>query len=248
MDIRSLLTAFKNGEISLDEAYESVASTRFEELGYAKIDSDRKKRTGFPETVFCQGKINEHLKAIYQKIYELEGEVLGTRASESQYNFLKAFFPEIRYNPISRILKLEAKNKKRSGLAAVCSAGSADVGVAEEAAETAEFFGCCVERIYDVGVSGIHRLFSKLEVIRRADCIIAVAGMEGALAGIIGGLVARPVIAVPTSIGYGANFNGLSSLLTMLNSCASGVAVVNVDYGYGAGFLAAQITRLGDKI
>ena len=148
------------------------------------------------------------------------------------------------YDPISHILKVEKKDKKRIGKIAVCSAGTADIPVAEEAAQTAEYFGTNVERIYDVGVSGMHRLFSRLETIQSANCVIAVAGMEGALASVMGGLVSRPVIAVPTSVGYGASMHGLSALLTMINSCANGIAVVNIDNGYGAGYLATQINRL----
>ena len=157
---------------------------------------------------------------------------------------VKEKFPETEYDPISRILKVEKKDKKRIGKIAVCSAGTADIPVAEEAAQTAEYFGTNVERIYDVGVSGMHRLFSRLETIQSANCVIAVAGMEGALASVMGGLVSRPVIAVPTSVGYGASMHGLSALLTMINSCANGIAVVNIDNGYGAGYLATQINRL----
>ena len=157
---------------------------------------------------------------------------------------VKEKFPEVEYDPISRILKVEKKDKKRIGKIAVCSAGTADIPVAEEAAQTAEYFGTNVERIYDVGVSGMHRLFSRLETIQSANCVIAVAGMEGALASVMGGLVSRPVIAVPTSVGYGASMHGLSALLTMINSCANGIAVVNIDNGYGAGYLATQINRL----
>ena len=162
----------------------------------------------------------------------------------NQYELVKEKFPEVEYDPISRILKIEKKDKKRIGKIAVCSAGTADIPVAEEAAQTAEYFGTNVERIYDVGVSGMHRLFSRLETIQSANCVIAVAGMEGALASVMGGLVSRPVIAVPTSVGYGASMHGLSALLTMINSCANGIAVVNIDNGYGAGYLATQINRL----
>ena len=155
-------------------------------------------------------------------------------------------FPQVVYDPISRILKIEKEGKLRTGKVAVCTAGTADIPVAEEAAQTAEFFGTDVERIYDVGVSGIHRLLSRLDVIQSANCVVAVAGMEGALASVIGGLVSRPVIAVPTSVGYGANLHGLSALLTMINSCANGIAVVNIDNGYGAGYLATQMNRMAE--
>ena len=179
------------------------------------------------------------------KLYEEEGEVFGTRASRHQYELLKEKYPQIQYDEISHIIKIEKEGKEKKGKIAVCTAGTADIPVAEEAAQTAEYFGNYVERIYDVGVSGLHRLLSKLDVIQSVNCVVAVAGMEGALASVIGGLVDKPVIAVPTSVGYGANMKGLSALLTMINSCANGIAVVNIDNGYGAGYIAAQINRLG---
>ena len=169
----------------------------------------------------------------------------GTRASEYQYELVKKVLPNVVYDPISGILKIE-KEKEHIGKVAVCTAGTADISVAEEAAQTAEYFGTHVERIYDVGVSGMHRLFSRLDTIQEANCVVAVAGMEGALASVMGGLVKRPVIAVPTSVGYGASFHGLSALLTMINSCANGIAVVNIDNGFGAGYLATQINRLAE--
>ena len=156
-------------------------------------------------------------------------------------------YPQVQYDEISRIIKIEKEDKKREGLITVCTAGTADIPVAEEAAQVAEYFGVLVERVYDVGVSGLHRLLSKLEIIQKANCVIAVAGMEGALGSVIGGLVDKPVIAVPTSVGYGANMKGISALLTMINSCANGVAVVNIDNGYGAGYIASQINRLGER-
>ena len=167
--------------------------------------------------------------------------MLGTRASEEQFRLVKALVPEVSYDPVSRILKVEKPGKEHTGLIAVCTGGTADIPVAEEAAQTA------VDRIYDVGVAGIHRLLSQREWIMKANCIVAVAGMEGALGTVIAGLADAPVIAVPTSVGYGASFHGLSALLTMLNSCANGISVVNIDNGYGAGYLATQINRLAVK-
>ena len=216
----------------------------YDEMGFAKLDTGRKVRTGFPEVIFCSGKPDDYLVDIYKRMYDADGEVFGTRASQQQYELVKAVIPEISYDKVSRILKYEKPDKKRSGLVAVCSAGTADLYVAEEAAQTAEYFGANVARIYDVGVSGIHRLLSKTEEINRANVVIAVAGMEGALASVIGGLVSNPIIAVPTSVGYGASFEGLSALLTMINSCANGISVVNIDNGYGAGYIATQINRL----
>lgn len=246
METREILERVQRGDMTVDEAQLHLKSQPFETLGeYAKLDSHRKVRSGFPEVVFCQGKADEHLLAIYQKLYESDGEVFGTRAGEHQYELVKDVIPQAEYDAISRILKIEKKEKKRSGLVAVVTAGTADLPVAEEAAQTCEYFSCNVERIYDVGVAGIHRLFSNMEQIHRANCVIAVAGMEGALASVIGGLVECPVIAVPTSVGYGASYGGLSALLTMINSCANGIGVVNIDNGYGAAYLATQINRLG---
>ena len=170
---------------------------------------------------------------------------MGTRASQHQYEMIKAAYPEVVYDEISRIIKIEKPGKQRVGKISVCSAGTADIPVAEEAAQTAEYFGSHVERLYDVGVAGIHRILSQLDVIQSANCVIAVAGMEGALASVIGGLVDKPVIGVPTSVGYGASLGGISALLTMINSCANGISVVNIDNGYGAGYTATQINRLG---
>ena len=207
------------------------------------MDMHRKLRSGFAEVVFCSGKADEHLLAIYERLYESDGEVFGTRASQAQYELIRKRFPQVVYDPNSHILKIE-KEKDHIGNIAVCTAGTADISVAEEAAQTAEYFGTHVERIYDVGVSGLHRLLARLETIQSANCVVAVAGMEGALASVIGGLVDKPVIAVPTSVGYGASMHGLSALLTMINSCANGIAVVNIDNGYGAGYMATQINRL----
>lgn len=221
-----------------------VESEKYAELGFAKLDISRKKRTGFSEVVFCQGKPDAFLQDIFLRLYEANGEVMGTRATPDQYELVKKVLPEIVYDPISRILRLDAKNKLYSGRIAVCTAGTADIPVAEEAAQTAEFFGNNVDRIYDVGVSGLHRLLAQEQRLKEANVLIAVAGMEGALASVIGGLVANPVVAVPTSVGYGASFGGVSALLTMLNSCANCVSVVNIDNGYGAAYIASQINRL----
>ena len=247
METIEILNKVKSGELTVEEAERFFKKQPFEELGFAKLDSHREIRSGFPEVIFCSKKPDDFLVNIYQKMYELNGEVFGTRATKHQYEIVKAVIPEITYDEVSQILKYEKPDKKHIGKIAVCTAGTADIPVAEEAAQTAEFFGAKVERFYDVGVSGIHRLLSKIEDIQSANCVIAVAGMEGALASVIGGLVSNPVIAVPTSVGYGASMNGLSALLTMINSCANGVAVVNIDNGYGAGYMATQINRLAEK-
>lgn len=242
--IKEILEKVKTGELGIEEAEKYLQEAEYQNLGYARLDTQRKDRTGFPEVVYCSGKKDDFLPEIFCSLYRENGEVLGTRASEHQYELVRRVLPEVTYDPVSGILKAEPEGKKKEGLIAVCTAGTADVPVAEEAAQTAEFFGTKAARFYDVGVSGLHRLLSCMEEIRRASCVVAVAGMEGALASVLGGLVRNPVIAVPTSVGYGASFHGVSALLTMINSCANGVAVVNIDNGFGAGYLAAQMNRL----
>lgn len=216
----------------------------FAELGFAKLDLSRKNRTGMPETIYCAGKTKEQLVKILKTFAEQKISVLGTRCSQEQADFVKTEGLVIEYDECSKTLVLKSGTMAQlKGRIAVCTGGTADLPVAEEAARTAEFFGAKVDRFYDVGVAGIHRLFAKLEEIRKAEVIIAVAGMEGALAGVLAGLVEAPVIAVPTSVGYGASFNGLSALLTMLNSCAEGISVVNIDNGFGAAVTACKILR-----
>jgi len=216
-------------------------------MKFAELDTDRKKRTGFAEVVFCPGKKDEFLKNIFTKLYAENGEVMGTRATKEQFEIVKSVLENAKYDEISRIITARKEKKNLIGNIAVCTAGTADIPVAEEAAQSAEFFGCFVERIYDVGVSGIHRLLSKTELLQKANCVIAIAGMEGALASVVGGLVSVPVVAVPTSVGYGASFGGLSALLTMINSCANGISVVNIDNGFGAAYIASQINFLAER-
>lgn len=254
MDIEALLNGVKDGAISVNEAKAKLKAAPYLELGYAKLDTHRGLRTGMAEVVFCQGKADEHLVAIFEHLLEVEGAVLGTRCSKEQAALLQSKITShtLHYDPISAIISTrEIKHPEPGactdggeGLICVVTAGTADIKVAEEAALTCEFFGAKVKRIYDAGVSGLHRLLSQIEPIQAANCTIAVAGMEGALASVLGGLVSNPVIAVPTSVGYGANFHGLSALLTMLNSCSNGVCTVNIDNGFGAAFLATQINRL----
>ncbi len=247
MDVHKMLEQVKAGQLDIAEAEEKLKDLPYEDLGYAKLDHHRKLRSGFGETIFCQGKPDTYLKEIFLKFYERDGEVLGTRASKEQYELIRSLVPAAVYDPISRIVKVEKPDKEHVGCVAVCTGGTADIPVAEEAAQTAEYFGTKVDRIYDVGVAGIHRLLSQRERISKANCIIAVAGMEGALGTVIAGLADAPVIAVPTSVGYGASFHGLSALLTMINSCANGISVVNIDNGYGAGYIATQINRMAVK-
>lgn len=249
MEIKEILQNLHENKISVEEAENDIKSNQYETIdNYAKIDHNRKERSGASEVVFCQGKKNEFLVNIYKSIYNESEEVLGTRATKEQFEFVKKAFSEtsnieVKYSEISRILKIE-KDKEKIGNIAICTGGTADIPVAEEAAETAEFFGNYVERIYDVGVAGIHRILSQREKIEKANCIIVIAGMEGALASVVGGISKVPVIAVPTSVGYGANFGGLAALLSMINSCSNCISVVNIDNGYGAGYIANQINKL----
>lgn len=244
MDIHKLLEQVQNKEIGIAEAEEQLKKLPYEDLGFAKLDHHRSLRNGFGEVIFCQGKSIEHLIGIYLSFYEQDKNVLGTRATWEQYEMVKKVLPMVEYDSTSKILSVRRKEQEKSGCVAVCTGGTSDIPVAEEAAQTAEFFGSKVVRVYDVGVAGIHRLLSQLDSIRKANCVIAVAGMEGALGSVVAGLVDKPVIALPTSVGYGANFGGVSALLTMLNSCAEGLAVVNIDNGFGAGYIATQINRL----
>lgn len=244
MDLDALLHGVQEGSISIDAAKAELKSAPFLELDdYAKLDLHRRIRTGMAEVVFCQGKEDKFLVEIFRTLLSHYGEILGTRCSPEQAQLLQQYFPELTYDKVSRIIAL-SKPKELIGSIAVVTAGTADIKTAEEAARTCEFFGGRVTRIYDAGVSGLHRLLSQLHKIQAANVIIAAAGMEGALASVIGGLVCNPVIALPTSVGYGANFHGLSALLTMLNSCSNGVVTVNIDNGFGAAFVATQINRL----
>ncbi|OPL14646.1 MAG: 1-(5-phosphoribosyl)-5-amino-4-imidazole-carboxylate carboxylase [Firmicutes bacterium ML8_F2] len=245
--LRELLIDLQEGRLGVDEAVENLRILPYEDLGFAKIDHQRQLRRGFPEVIFCPGKTVAQITAIIDRLAATGGTVLATRAGENIYDAVKNKYPQAEYNRTARTLIIRAVEEPQPvGLVVVISAGTADLPVAEEAAVTAELMGSRVERLFDVGVAGIHRLFDSWEVISKARSIVVAAGMEGALASVVGGLVACPVIAVPTSVGYGANFKGLAPLLTMLNSCATGVAVVNIDNGYGAGYTAALINRTGD--
>lgn len=244
MDVHELLLKVRNGELEIEKAEEALKKLPYEDIGCAKIDHHRGLRSGFGEVIYCPGKSIEQLEHIYGVFHERRENVMGTRASMEQYAALREQIPELTYDEVSRILMLQYEEPKLKGCIAVCTGGTSDIPVAEEAARVAEYFGSRVLRIYDVGVAGIHRLMSKMDEIRSANCVVAVAGMEGALAGVIAGLVEHPVVAVPTSVGYGASFGGIAPLLTMLNSCAEGIAVVNIDNGFGAGYLAAQMNRM----
>ena len=244
MDAGRILDGFRNGTISREEALELLNKLPYEDIGFAKLDHHRQIRRGGIETVFCAGKTAEQVRAIFQRFISAGGNALGTRATPEQAEYVRADIPEVQYDPVSRLLFVMRNPKPRIGCVAVCTGGTSDLPVAEEAAKTAEFFGAEVKRFYDVGIAGIHRLFACLDEIRTANAVVAIAGMEGALGGVLAGLVSVPVVAVPTSVGYGASFEGIAPLLTMLNSCAEGMSVVNIDNGFGAGYLAARINSL----
>lgn len=257
-DIKALLEQVKNAEISIDDAAETLKDLPYKDMGFANIDNHRALRTGYPEVIFCQGKTPQQIRDIMCELVKKGGNIMGTRATEADYEVVKKTLPQAVFFETARIIavideeasvrcgfsEVTGESAERLPTVVVITAGTADIPVAEEAAVTAEILGNKVNRIYDVGVAGIHRLFDKLPQIREADVVIAVAGMEGALASVVGGLVDSPVIAVPTSIGYGANLGGISALLSMLNSCANGVAVVNIDNGFGAAYMAAVINKI----
>ena len=219
-------------------------NNKYVDLNFAKLDIERQKRRGCSEAVFCECKTTDQLIKIFSEFAKNGQNVIGTRANSKQAEELKSKFPDINYNEKARVLTLIRKPIEKIGEIAICTGGTGDIPIAEEAAETAEFYGSNVKKYYDIGVAGIHRLFDKIDNIRKANVIIAVAGMEGALGGILAGLVDIPVIAVPTSVGYGSSFKGLSALLTMLNSCAEGMTVVNIDNGFNASYSANQINTL----
>jgi NCAIR mutase (PurE)-related protein len=242
--LRLIIADVAQGKMSIDKAIETLKSLPYEDLGFAKIDHHRHLRRGFPEVVFCEGKSSDQIVAIVNRMAEQECNVLATRISNEAFEAVHAVHKRAKYNQKARAMTLIMHPiGRRKGNVAVMTAGTSDIPVAEEAAVTSEMMGCRVNRIYDVGVAGIHRLFDKTKEISKSDSIVVVAGMEGALASVVGGLVECPVVAVPTSIGYGASFGGLAALLGMLNSCSPGVSVVNIDNGFGAGYFASLIAK-----
>jgi NCAIR mutase (PurE)-related protein len=249
LEIRKLLDQVKSGELSTDQAVEKLKIAPFEDLGYAKVDHHRGLRQGIPEVIFGSGKTPGQIIGIARSMQERgETNIMITRLSpEAAADVSESL--ELSYDPVSRIGLVGKKSKiTATGTIIVATGGTSDIPVAEEAAQVAEALGNRVERLYDVGVAGLHRMLSNLDTLMSAQVVIAVAGMEGALPSVIGGLVDCPVIAVPTSIGYGASFHGLSALLSMLNSCASGISVVNIDNGFGAGYLASMINHIGGTV
>jgi len=243
--LRQLLENVKSGTVEINEALATLKFLPFEDIGFAKIDHHRAIRNGYPEVIYCQGKTIEQIKAIVTKLIGQDVNILATRASREIYNAIREVTDDSEYHELARIVVVKRREiLVTDKIIAVVSAGTSDIPVAEEAAVTAETLGNNVERLYDVGVAGLHRLLASTDILLKANVLVVVAGMEGALASVVGGLVDKPVIAVPTSIGYGASFGGLAALLAMLNSCASGVGVVNIDNGFGAGYLASMINRL----
>jgi pyridinium-3,5-biscarboxylic acid mononucleotide synthase len=245
--LRNLLQQVHSGQVSIDAALDDLRQLPYENVGdFARLDHHRALRRGFPEVILAQGKTPDQVAQIFRRLMARSDRVLATRVSAEMYQTLRDQLPEATYLPLPRLLLLDrsADAPRQSGIV-IASAGTADMPVAEEAAVTAELMGNAVERVYDVGVAGLHRLLDQAPLLQRARVIVVVAGMEGALASVVTGLVNAPVIAVPTSVGYGASFGGLAALLAMLNSCANGVAVVNIDNGFGAGYLAGVINRLG---
>ncbi len=256
--LKELLREVRTGRTSIDKAFRRLKALPYQNLGFARVDTHRSLRKGFPETIFCQGKSTEEIVKIVDRLVKEKIDVLATRADRTVFQAVQECSPRAHYFEKARaiVVKKETKVRKRKtgkspsragGTILVITAGTSDIPVAEEAVVTAEFMGSKVKKIYDVGVAGIHRLFDKSGEILKAKVIIVVAGMEGALASVVGGMVQCPVIAVPTSIGYGASFRGIAPLLTMLNSCAPGIAVVNIDNGYGAGYMASLIARIDKK-
>lgn len=244
--IARILESYKNGQIDRQEALAQIKHWPFEELGFAKIDHHRALRQGFPEVIYCEGKTPEQVASIMLHLKAQAKQVMGTRASQEKYEAVKKVIPTAVYYKMARMILLTPPVVDETlEEIVVLSAGTSDMPVAEEAVLTAEAMGNPVRRVYDVGVAGLHRLLAQLPIIEKAGVLIVVAGMEGALASVVGGLVAKPVIAVPTSVGYGTSFQGITALLSMLNSCAAGVAVVNIDNGFGAGRMASLINQKG---
>ena len=247
--LNDILNGVRSGKISVREAVAKLRSMPYEDLGYAKIDHHRSLRTGFPEVVLCQGKSSDQVAEIVKRLAARNPVVLATKADEGAYEAVRRVLPNAVYHNDARIIVVRSPESAPQDKAQdanyilVVSAGTADIPIAEEAAVTAEAMGSRVERVYDIGVAGLHRLMDQKDKLDNANVIVVVAGMEGALASVVGGLVSKPVIAVPTSIGYGASFDGLAALLSMLNTCAEGVVVVNIDNGFGAGYFAHLINK-----
>ncbi|UCG27825.1 MAG: nickel pincer cofactor biosynthesis protein LarB [Bacteroidales bacterium] len=244
-ELKKLLEEVKDGKTDINDAMKQLRDYPYKDLGYAKIDNQREIRTGYPEIIYCAGKTVDQVKGIAEYMNSRNTNIIATRATMEMYQAIGTIIPEAIYHKEARIISITKKKLSiPETYISVITAGTSDLPVAEEAAVTAELLGNKVERVYDAGVAGIHRLVSNIQIIRNSRVVIVIAGMEGALASIIGGLINKPIIAVPTSIGYGANFGGVSALLAMLTSCAAGVSVVNIDNGFGAGYNASLINKI----
>jgi pyridinium-3,5-biscarboxylic acid mononucleotide synthase len=242
--LRHLIESHSRGEITTEDVITRLKSLSFENLGYAKIDHHRKIRNGYPEVIYGEGKTPEQTTEIFRRLADRNPNVLCTRVTDEIAAAILAGVPDTEHHKICRIVELRRAREEGVGLVVVATGGTSDIPVAEEASVVLESFGSKVERLYDVGVAGIHRLLSHTDMVRKANCVVAVAGMEGALPSVVGGLVEVPVIAVPTNVGYGASFGGLAALLAMLNSCASGISVVNIGNGFGAAYQADMINKM----
>ncbi len=244
MNLIELLKNFKNGKMSLENVAKAIENIGYEDLGFAKIDHLRERRRGFPEVLLCQGKTIEQIVKIMKSLTQQHENILATRAEQEAYEKVKESISDVRYNPIAKTMVVERNPLPKVGRILVVSAGTSDQAVVEEIRESANVMGNNVEILLDVGVAGIHRLLRNVEKLREAKVIVVVAGMDGALPSVVAGLVDKPIIAVPTSVGYGANFNGIAPLLAMLNNCSGGIGVVNIDNGFGAAHLASLINKI----
>ncbi len=243
--IRKILELVKDGQKSIDEALSELKNLPYKDLGYAKVDHHRALRRGYPEVIFCAGKTPDHVKGIIEHMLPTGNNILATRATREMYEKVREICNNAEFNELARTITVRQKPVELTKTyIGIITAGTSDIPVAEEAAVTAEIFDNKVERLYDVGIAGIHRLYDNIDIIRGAKVLVVIAGMEGALPSVVGGLVDKPVIAVPTSVGYGAAFNGVAALLGMLTSCTSGISVVNIDNGFGAAYLASMINKL----
>ncbi|HEU24219.1 MAG: 1-(5-phosphoribosyl)-5-amino-4-imidazole-carboxylate carboxylase [Mesoaciditoga sp.] len=246
-DLKNVLENLKSGKISVEKAIEIILDPGYDDIDFARVDVDRSKRRDFPEVIFCEGKSDEQVVKIFEKLGKYSPNLLGTRANRSTFEMVKEIFPQAQYNPIGKTITIEREKPAEKGSIMVISAGTSDLPVLEECFETARIMGNKVSRLVDVGVAGIHRILYNVDLLDSARVIIVIAGMDGALPSVVAGLVKKPVIAVPTSVGYGANFNGLAPLLTMLNNCSGGIGVVNIDNGFGAAYLANLINKIGEE-
>ncbi len=246
-NLKEIMISVKDGKIEIDKAIEMILDPGYENLDFARVDVDRENRRGFPEVIFCEGKTADQTVEIFKRLAVNSNNVLATRANNMTYDRIKEIFPEAKYNDLARTITIEQSPLKKKGSILVISAGTSDMPVVEEAVESARIMGNKVSTLFDVGIAGIHRILYNVDLLDSARVIIVVAGMDGALPSVVAGLVKKPVIAVPTSVGYGASFNGLAALLTMLNSCSGGIGVVNIDNGFGAAYLANLINKIDEE-